>query len=445
MEHPKLYQGFSMKTKLLLVGSLLLLGIVGFALMPVVAAPKGGNYDWPQWRGLNHDNVSTETDLLKSWPEGGPRLLWTFTDAGIGYSGPAVVGNRLYTMGGDESNDFVVAVDVDKGTKVWSTPIGPYVRNGYGSGPRGTPTVDGDNLYALSSDGVLACLQTKDGKKVWSVNLKGPNGLGGGRPVWNYSESPLVDGRQVICTPGGSQGTMASVDKQTGRVLWRSKGLTDPAGYSSPVPVTVGGVRQYVQLTMKGVAGVAAKDGRLLWYYPNKKYRVAVIPSPIVHDNYVYAVAGYGAGAVLLKLTPAGNGTQVEQLYDEDAMRVMDNKHEGVVLVGDYVYGWSDRGGWTCQELKSGKLMWQSKEFGKGSLTCADGMLYCYSEDTGAVALVAASPDGWREVGRFTIPQQAKNREGVIYKNNVWTYPVIANGRLYLRDQNLIYCYQVKK
>jgi hypothetical protein len=126
-------------------------------------------------------------------------------------------------------------------------------------------------------------------------------------------------------------------------------------------------------------------------------------------------------------------------------MRVMDNKHEGVVLVGDYVYGWSDRGGWTCQELKTGKLMWQSKEFGKGSLTCADGMLYCYSEETGAVALVAASPDGWREVGRFTIPQQAKDREGVNYKNNVWTYPVLANGRLYLRDQNLIYCYQVKK
>lgn len=436
-----------MNTKMLLVGTLLLIGVVSLALMPVLADPAPAlarNYDWPQWRGINHDNVATETDLLKSWPEGGPKLLWTFNDAGIGYSGPAVVGDRLYTMGGDETNDSVLAVDVGKGAKVWSTPIGPYVRNGYGSGPRGTPTVEGDYLYALSSGGVLACLKAKDGEKVWSVNLTGPSGLGGARPTWNYSESPLVDGEQVICTPGGSQGAMAALDKKTGAVLWRSKELTDPAGYSSPVPVTVGGIRQYVQLTMKGVAGVAAKDGRLLWYYRNSKYSTAVIPSPIIHENYVYAVAGYRAGAVLLKLTPDGNGTKAEQLYDQDAMRVMDNKHEGVVLVGDYVYGWSDRGGWTCQELKTGKLMWQSKDFGKGSLTSAGGMLYCYSEDTGAVALVAANPDGWREISRFTIPQQAKRRERVFYKNNVWTYPVIANGRLYLRDQDLIYCYQVK-
>ncbi len=430
-----------MKTKTLLAISLLFLSVVCLALMSLHAAPAH-NYDWPWWRGVNHDNISTETDLLKSWPQGGPKLLWTFNDAGIGYSGPAVVGNRLYAMGGDEKNDFVFAVDVGKGTKVWSTPIGPYVRNGYGSGPRSTPTVDGAYLYALSSDGVLACLKVNGGEKVWSVRLK--EDLGGTRPVWNYSESPLVDGEQIICTPGGSRGAMAALDKKTGQVLWRSKELTDPAGYSSAVPVTIGGVRQYVQLTMKGVAGVAAKDGRLLWYYRNPKYRTAVIPSPIIRDNYVYAVAGYGAGAVLLKLTPDGDGTKAEQFYDEDAMRLMNNKHEGVVLLGDYVYGWSDNGGWTCQEFKTGKKMWQSKAFGRGSLTSAGGMLYCYSEDTGTLALVAASPEGWHEKGRFTIPQQGKPRERVIYKNNIWTYPVIANGRLYLRDQNLIFCYEVK-
>ncbi|HEY7328962.1 MAG TPA: PQQ-binding-like beta-propeller repeat protein [Gemmataceae bacterium] len=436
-----------MKTKSLLVGSLLVLGVASLVLMQVFAAPAPAParvYDWPQWRGTNHDNVSTETDLLKSWPQGGPKLLWTFTDAGIGYSGPAVVGNRLYAMGGDETNDFVFAVDTAQGTKVWSTPIGAYVRNGYGSGPRGTPTVDGDYLYAISSAGVVACLKAKDGEKVWSVNLTGQGGLGGGRPTWNYSESPLVDGQQVICTPGGAQGTMAALDKATGQVLWRSKELTDPAGYSSAVPVVVGGVRQYVQLTMKGVAGVAANDGHLLWYYRNTKYRTAVIPSPIVHDDYVYAAAGYGAGAVLLKLTPDGNGTKAEQIYGEDAMRLMDNKHEGVVLLGDYVYGWSDKGGWTCQEFKTGKKMWQSKALGKGSLTSAGGMLYCYSEDAGTLVLVAASPDGWQEIGRFTIPQKGNRPERLNYPNNIWTYPVLANGRLYLRDQDLIYCYQVK-
>jgi hypothetical protein len=200
---------------------------------------------------------------------------------------------------------------------------------------------------------------------------------------------------------------------------------------------------------MQGVAGVAAKDGQLLWYYRNPKYRTAVIPTPIVHDDYVYAVAGYDAGAVLLKLSANGTGTKAEQLYDDAAMRLMNDKHEGVVRVGEYIYGWSDppRGrrepsGWTCQDLKSGKKMWQqSGMFGRGSLTSAEGMLYCFSETNGTVALVVASPEGWQERGRFTIPRHAKKRE---FPNNVWTHPVIANGRLYLRDQELIFCYDIR-
>ena len=439
-----------MKTKVQLAGSVLLLGILAAALMQSLdaraQAPKDkASHDWPQWRGPNHDNVSTETGLLTSWPESGPKLLWTATEAGIGYSGPAIVGDRLYTLGGDEKNDFVIALDATNGMKLWSTSIGPYVRNGYGSGPRSTPSVDGERLYALSSSGQLACLTSDKGKKIWFVSL---TNLGGSLPRWNYSESPLVDGDRVICTPGGSRGTMAALDKKTGRVLWRSKKLTDNAGYSSVVPTTVGGVRQYVQQTMKpgrnaggGVAGVAAKDGRLLWYYFQRKYKTAVIPTPIVHDNHVYAAAGYGAADVLLKLTPDGDGTKAEQVYDEDAQRVMDNKHEGVVRVGDYVYGWSDRSGWTCQEFKTGKVMWKSRNLGKGSLTCADGMLYCYTEEDGTAALVEASPKSWQEKGRFTLPQQTQHRE---YRNNIWTHPVVANGKLYLRDQELIFCYDVK-
>jgi outer membrane protein assembly factor BamB len=431
-----------MKTKVQRAGRVLLLGMLSASLVPLLdagaPAPKRNN-DWPQWRGPNHDNVSTETGLLKSWPEGGPKRLWTCKEAGIGYSGPAIVGDRLYTLGGDEKNDFVIAIDATDGKKVWSTPIGPYVRNGYGSGPRGTPSVDGDHLFALSSSGQLACLTSDKGTKVWSVSL---TNLGGSVPRWNYSESPLVDGNQVICTPGGSRGSMAALNKRTGAVLWRSKQLTDPAGYSSAVPFIVGGVRQYAQLTMKGVAGVAAKDGRLLWYHANKKYRTAVIPSPIVHENSVYAVAGYGAGAVLLNLKSTDTGgIKAEQMYDEDAMRLMNNKHEGVVRVGDYVYGWSDNGGWTCQQWKSGKKMWQSRKLGRGSITCANGLLYCYSEDDGTAVLVEASPEGWQEKGRFTLPEQTKRRE---YRNNIWTHPVVANGKLYLRDQELIFCYQVK-
>jgi outer membrane protein assembly factor BamB len=407
----------------------------------LLAGPAAAD-DWPQFRGPDRSNVSKETGLLKTWLRGGPKLLWTATDAGIGYSGPAIVGDRLYTLGGDETNDFVIAFDVRSGKKLWSTPIGAFVRNGYGSGPRCTPTVDGDRLYALGSAGGLACLKADTGEKVWLVNLTGRDGLGGGKPNWNYSESPLVDGDQVVCTPGGNQGTLAALDKKDGKLLWRSERLTDPAGYSSVVVAEVGGMRQYVQQTMRGVAGVAAKDGRLLWYFPNPKYRTAVIPTPIVHDNYVYAVAGYRAGASLLKLSPDGKGgVRAQQLYDEDSRSLMDDKHEGVVLVGKSVYGWSDRAGWLCQNFLTGKKVWASKQFGRGSVTCADGMLYCYGEEDGTAVLVPASPTGWKEAGRFTIPRHTARRE---YQSNIWTHPVVANGRLYLRDQELIFCYDVK-
>jgi outer membrane protein assembly factor BamB len=431
-----------MKTNKRLVIFVLLFSTLGFGLARTLLArvpERKASFDWPQWRGPERDNRSTETGLLKSWPSGGPKLLWTSKDVGLGYSGPAIVGDRLYTLGSDEKKDFVVALDSKSGAKVWSTAVGPFVNNGWGGGPRSTPTVDGVHLFALTSGGVLGCLKTKDGEKVWSVNLK--DDLGGGKPNWNYSESPLVDGDQTICSPGGKRGTLAALDKKTGNILWRSTKLTDPAGYSSIVPITVGDVRQYVQMTMKGIAGVAAKDGRLLWYSAQPKYRTAVIPTPIVHDNYVYAAAGYGAGAVLLKLTPDGEGTKAEQLYDDKARSAMDNKHEGVVLVGDYVYGWSDRGGWTCQELKTGKVMWQAKKLGRGSITAADGHLYCYSEDRGTMVLVAASPEGWKEEGRFTIPKHSDKRSP---RGGVWTHPVVANGKLYLRDQELLFCYEVK-
>jgi outer membrane protein assembly factor BamB len=362
---------------------------------------------------------------------------------GISYSGPAIVGDRLYTLGSDERNDFVIALDTRTGRKAWSRPIGPFVSNGWGGGPRGTPTVDGDLLFALSASGQLACLKTADGQKLWSVSLSGGDGLGGGKPNWNYSESPLVDCDQVVCTPGGGRGSLAALDKKTGKVRWRTNALKDPAGYSSIVPTTVGGVRQYVQLTMKGVAGVAAKDGRLLWYYPHPGYRVAVIPTPIVHDDLVYAAAGYGAGDVLLELKQDGDAREIKQLYDDEAMHVMDNKHEGVVLVGDHVYGWSDRkrGVWVCQELKTGKVMWDSNKLGRGSITAADGRLYCFSEKNGTMVLVQASPEDWKEEGRFTIPRQSQKRSR---SGGVWTHPVVANGRLYLRDQELLFCYDVR-
>jgi outer membrane protein assembly factor BamB len=264
-------------------------------------------------------------------------------------------------------------------------------------------------------------------------------------PTWGYSESPLVDGDRVICTPGGNSGSLAALDRGTGHVIWRSKEATDPAGYSSVVAAELGGIHQYVQQTMKGVIGVGAADGRLLWSYPRADYKVAVIPTAIVKDGMVYGVAGYGAGACLLKVDRLDGKFDVQDLYDANARKLMDNKHGGVVAFGKSVYGWSDaaRGKWVCQDFQTGKEVWSSTALGRGSLTCADGKLYCYSEKDGTCVLIPATDKGWTEKGRFTIPRHADKRDFKV-KDAVWTHPVIANGRLYLRDQHYLFCYDVE-
>jgi outer membrane protein assembly factor BamB len=265
---------------------------------------------------------------------------------------------------------------------------------------------------------------------------------------WGYSESPLVDGDQVVCSPGGDEGTLAALDKKTGKVIWRSKELKDKATYSSIVVAEIGGVRQYVQLTHRhgndgGIVGVAAKDGKLLWYYPRPGYTTAVVPTPIVRGNLVYATSGYGAGCDLLRIERQGGEFKAEQLYSKKNRRNMQNQHGGVVLVGDHVYGYSDHYGLVCQEFKTGANAWEEgNKVTKGSLTCADGRLYYYDESEGNVSLVATNPERFTLEGQFVIPRKtSKSRKG----GGIWTHPVVANGCLYLRDQELIFCYDIRE
>jgi outer membrane protein assembly factor BamB len=408
------------------------------AFVVAAPAPSSRSADWPQWRGPNRDDVSQEKGLLSAWPERGPKLLWSYTDAGIGYSGPAIVGDRLYTMGGDGKKTYAYALDIGTHDRIWSTEIGPFYENGNGDGPRATPTVDGDRLYALAGNGDLVCLETATGKQRWHVNLG--KDLGGQMASgWGYTESPLVDDDKLICTPGGKKGTLAALNKDTGTVIWRSKDLTDAAVYSSPIVADVDGVRQYILMTGGGVAGVAAQDGRLLWHSDQNAHGITVT-TPVYHDHCVYTTTSYGVGCGLVRLTSADGKFKAEKVYDGDARKAMFNHHGGVVLVGEYIYGYSDGKGWVCQEFKTGKVMWASTKLGKGSLTCADGHLVCYTESGGTVCLVEASPSGWKESGRFKIPRESKlNRKG-----GIWTHPVVANGRLYLRDQDLLFCYEIK-
>jgi len=410
--------------------------------------------DWAQWRGPNRDGVSDETGLIKSWPKEGPPLVWTYTNAGIGYSGPAIVGDRLFLMGARDETEYVFALDLKSvpGStvkEVWSAKIGPlftWKGNSFNAGPSATPTVDGELLYALGGQGQLVCVETATGKERWRKNLPVDmaaevNPIGGGpeKLGWGFTWSALVDEEHLICVPGGPQGTLAALDKKTGQILWRSKELTDQATYSSPIVIEVGGIRQYVQMTNEGVSGVAAQDGSLLWRYLKKPpYGDVVIPTPVFHDGYVYVSVGSGAGCDLIKLTPAGKKFKAEKVYSN---KTMVNQQGGVILVGEHLYGYSEGKGWVCQEFKSGNMIWsQKRALGRGSLTCADGKLYCYGEDAGVMALVDASPSGWKERGRFEIPQHSEHRGS---SGKIWTHPVISHGRLYVRDQDLLFCYDV--
>jgi len=299
-------------------------------------------------------------------------------------------------------------------------------------GLRGASTVDGDRLYVFGQYGELGCFETVTGKELWRKNLE--KDFGGSAPNWGYAESPLVDGNKVVFTPGGSKGATVALDKTSGAELWRSKEFTDAAHYSSLVPAENGGARQYIQLTARSVVGVQASDGKLLWR-ASRGGSVAVIPTPIQRDGYVYVTSGYGVGDNLFQVSESRGKFSVKEVYSN---KVMVNHHGGVILVGDFIYGYSDSKGWTCQDFKMGQAKWQDKEkLGKGCLTYADGHLYLRQEDgLGTVVLIEASPAGYKEHGRFKPPFRSDK--------NSWTHPVISGGKLYLCDQDVLLCYDVK-
>jgi len=405
-------------------------GVVAVCLS-LYCSPVLNAADWPQWRGPHRDGKSADTGLLKQWPAGGPQLVWKANGAGKSYSGIAAVGDRLYTMGDEASGSSVVALKADGGAVAWTTKIGKSGAPGGFAGPRCTPTIDGDLLFAVDQWGDLVCLDLKDGKERWRKEYA--NDFGGGQPGWGYAESPLVDGDRVVVFPGSQKGSMVALNKRDGSVLWQSKDYKDGAQYSSIVPAEIAGVPQYVQLTMGSVAGVAAKDGALLWK-ATRRGSTAVIPTPIVDGDLVYVTSGYGIGCNLFKVTGSDGKLSAQQVY---ANKVMVNHHGGVIKVGDYVYGYSDGKGFTCQDFKSGEAKWAERDkVKKCSVSFADGMFYCREEDSGTVILVAASPDGFSEKGRLKQP----NRTG----DHAWAHPTIANGRLYLRDDDTVFCYDVK-
>jgi outer membrane protein assembly factor BamB len=344
------------------------------------------------------------------------------------------MGNRLCTMGDAAAGCFVRMLDTATGKILWSTRIGEKGGGAGYPGPRCTPTINDSLIVALGQHGDVVCLDAFSGKKLWAHNLKDELG---GRMMsdWGYSESPLVDGDLAVCTPGGPAGTLAAFDKKTGKLAWRSKQWTDSAAYSSVIVTTMGGLRQYIQLTDANVAGIAAADGRLLWRAPRKGL-TAVIPTPICDNGLVFVTSGYGADGSLFKITESGGKFVAEPIY---ANKVMGNHHGGVIKVGDFLYGYSNGKGWTCENFTTGQAVWQEKEkLGKGSIAYADGRLYLRQEDKkGTLALIEATPQGYLEHGRFDQPDRSPQSS--------WPHPVIAHGHLFLRDQDILLCYTVEK
>lgn len=386
--------------------------------------------EWPGFRGPNRDGISKEKGLLASWPEGGPTLLWTITDAGSSLAGMSISKEKLFTMSQLADGQYVLCYSLKDGKLLWSKKNGAEFKNSFGDGPRCTPTLDGENLFALGANGDLQCLSQENGSEHWKLNIL--EEFGGENIGWGISESPLVVGDKVIVTPGGTGGTIVALDKNTGRTLWRSRDPNlngaEQAGYASPLNITVGNQQQIVTFTSKGAIGVQAADGKFLWRYDQMANGTANCATPVYSDGKILFSSDYGTGCALLELKPDGTASEV---YFHKNFK---NHHGGYVLVDQHAYGF-DSNALVCMDWLTGKIKWKDRSVGKGSVTYADGMLYVLSEN-GVMGLVKAVPTGPQEVSRFKL----KDLSG----KSTWVYPVVSDGKLYLRDQERIWCYDVK-
>jgi outer membrane protein assembly factor BamB len=419
----------------ILMAGIVLVGAAGACPAEEGSAEQGGaKGEWPQFHGPRRDNLSTDTGLLTRWPPGGPPLIWKADGIGEGFASVAVTGGTIYTAGNIGRRTVITALDMS-GRRRWQAPNGPAYRRSP-PGARATPTIAFGKLYHLNGDGDVVCLDAGTGKGIWTRNiLKEFNG----RNIrWGLSESPLVDGSKVICCPGGEKVSMVALDRDTGKTVWTCKGAGDRPGYASAVLVNRRGLRQIITMMGSSAVGVEADTGRLLWRHEFKVAYEATCASPVYHDGHVAIFGTWGRGAALLKLHVDGDRCTTEEIW---RTKELDNEHGGVVLVDGYLYGQADgnhkQRHWACLEMKTGKTMYSVEGLpGRtGTLTYADGMLYVLN-DRRSVALVPASPKGWRIAGRFQLPKGGRGM--------TWAHPVVCGGRLFLRHGDFLYVYDVR-
>lgn len=415
----------------------LLTGFIGFCVLAVGGGVKSDDASWPQWRGPRRDAVASDTGLMKTWPEAGPPLVYRTKGLGRGYASVAIAGGTIYTAGKFDDGEYLLARQLKDGEPVWKARIGDPT----GDGPSSTPTVDGDRVYAVGALGDVVCVQTKDGRELWRKSYT--KDFGGTVPTWHYCDSPLVDGDKLICTPGSVESTIVALHKKTGALIWQTSipgGGGSGFGYASPVLSEGAKVRQYVQLlgAGTGVVGVRASDGKLLWRYPRVSNGTASIPTPLINGDFVFCSSGYGTGSALLKLVADGGGVKAEEQYFLKATE-LENHHGGMVRLGHYVYcGHKHNQGFPiCVDMTSGKTVWGGDQRGPGTgsaaVVSADGRLY-FRYENGLLALINATQEKYEVAGTFQLPEVG---------GPSWSHPVVAGGKLYLREQDQLYVYDV--
>jgi outer membrane protein assembly factor BamB len=397
---------------------------------PIVSAPDAAA-SWPRFHGPKGDNISSETGLLKKWPGGGPTLAWKTAGLGAGFASVSLAHGLIYTAGNLNDKTTITALDMDGDIK-WQVANGP-AWTGDSPGSRGTPTIDGERLYHESPSGEVVCLNAKTGERIWGLNIL--KDFEGENIQWALAESLLIDGDRVICCPGGKKASVAALDKNTGKTVWTTPSTGDKAGYASPLLAEHKGLRMILTMTQRAAIGVNADNGDLLFRHEHKTEWDVNATTPIFHDGELFISSGYGSGSELLKLTVDGKKASVERVWQS---KELDNHHGGVILLGGYLYGAAHNrngGGWVCLDWKSGKKMYADRGVGKGSASCADGMLYTYSEDRN-VGLVEPTPESHNLVSRFKIPGGGQGP--------TWPHPVVCGGRLYLRHGDLLFAYDVR-
>ena len=390
--------------------------------VPRETVASGGG-DWPGWRGPNRDGKSPDTGLLKQWPAGGPKLLWEVNDIGKGFSTVAVTGGTVYTTGTVGNALVLFAFDLEGNLKWKVDHDQAYTKSHPGS--RSTPMIDGGNLYLVSGNGLVGCYNATTGKPNWSAHMRQ---FGGGMPTWGYAESVLILDNLAVITPGGSN-CLVALDKANGRLVWSTQGFNAQAQYGSCYAFTHQGATMIVTGTAEGLVCVDPRSSGLLWSNPFSAHNTANCPTPAFSDGYVFWANGYGKGGVCMKLEAGGRQVLAQQAW---TTKDMDCQHGGYVIHDGYIYG-NHNNGWACLDLKTGRKMWEEGGVGKGSLCFADGMLYLFSESGGKAGLATCSPEGMQMKGEFSVQGSGPS----------WAHPVVIGGRLYLRYDTNLYCFDV--